>query len=1106
MIMSVKNEKNEHFEEIFLEASGLPVAERADFLSRACGDDLQLRAEIEELLSADAEDDSLLDAPIEIAETAHFGTEREGTVVGPYKLLQQIGEGGFCVVYMAQQIRPVRRKVALKIIKPGMDSKEVVARFEAERQALAMMEHPNIAKVLDVGTTDSGRPYFAMELVKGVSLTEYCDQNHLDTRQRLTLFSQVCKAIQHAHLKSVIHRDIKPSNVMVTLHDGQPVPKVIDFGVAKALGQNLTERTLFTRYGQVVGTPQYMSPEQAEMSGLDVDIRSDIYSLGVLLYELLTGDTPLDAESLRSAGYDAMRKMICESDPPTPSSKLRTLDNARASCIATQRATVAHALPRIVSGDLDWIVMKALEKDRNRRYESASALAADIERYLSDEPVEAGPPTFLYQLSKLYRRNRAAMTTIGAIGAALLIGISLTTWAWTREINQRQAAVVAQQKADDARKKAQANAREANELKVLAQREAARSKAAVDLLQSLLSQAAPNLEEGPNVKLVDFLTEFSQAMEERQFSDKEIEIDVRVALAHALRNFSLNDESNQHLRRAEELARQIHPPGSLELATALSEIAVGYKREEQLLKEVLAIFDEHGERTTFTVTTLTRLGNITSPRPDVCAIYRRRACESYDGLSEPQKAAVDVLPDRMLADWFLYQEEFDQALELGNKAIRLSAGKSLGERIEALLLVEEIHHSQGQREAAKTLWDKARAIARASNDPELKVRIWKYQLDRVFREPFDLERTRSLALQCENEFSQDWRAIHRVGPGHTLGYLHGALLSVNETNAAAKVSAVGKSLTPWKQELFLKDTAQWLRMHGNIADSIKYYDAARAVHPRSIWNRIQCGRAHAAVRDFEQELRCLEEAKQLVKNSTEAWDSIAVDWSAALALKQLGRMDEAKDQFALVARELPNHSKGLWGPDATAAILVWCIEESLQPDSTVDESEGSVFDQAYKHLQRSTQRAPSWPDVPIIRTYEHAALGMVAERRGNNDEAIRRFVLASENRPGTFAPIYAEWITDHMVDLLVKAKRLDKCEAVLRQDIVRRDAHVSDIHPERAFVRLRLIKFLLDHNRKLDGAKEMLDEAAKVFEYHAGVLPNKEKKVLEELRRRVDQA
>ena len=319
--------------------------------------------------------------------------------------LQQIGEGGMGTVFMAEQTQPVQRKVALKVIKPGMDSRQVIARFEAERQALAMMDHVNIARVLDAGATEAGRPYFVMELVHGVPITKYCDDNHLTPRERLELFVPVCQAIQHAHQKGIIHRDIKPSNVMVTLYDGKPVPKVIDFGVAKATEQKLTERTLFTQYGTMVGTLEYMSPEQAEMSALGVDTRSDIYSLGVLLYELLTGSTPLTHKRMKEAAYAEILRMIKEEEPPKPSTRLSDSGEALAS-ISAQRHTEPAKLTKLVRGELDWIVMKTLEKDRNRRYETANGFAADVQRYLNDEPVQACPPSAGYRLRKFARRNK----------------------------------------------------------------------------------------------------------------------------------------------------------------------------------------------------------------------------------------------------------------------------------------------------------------------------------------------------------------------------------------------------------------------------------------------------------------------------------------------------------------------------------------------------------------------------------------------------------------------------------------------------------------------------------------------------------------------------
>src|SRR5208283_4092729 len=347
-----------------------------------------------------------------------------------YKLLQQIGEGGCGVVYMAQQNDPVRRRVALKVIKLGMDTKEVIARFEAERRALAMMDHPNIAKVLDAGATESGRPYFVMELVRGIKITTYCDQNQLPTAQRLELFIQVCRAVQHAHQKGIIHRDLKPSNILVTVNEpGSPgVPKVIDFGIAKATQGRLTDQTLYTAFEQFLGTPAYMSPEQAMMTNLDIDTRSDIYSLGVLLYELLTGKTPFETQELLAAGLEEMRRSICEKEPVRPSTRLSTMLKGELATTAKAHQAEAPRLIRLVRGDLDWIVMKCLEKDRTRRYETVNGLAADLKRHLNNEPVVARPPSTAYRLQKAWRRHNLAFTAAGVVAAALLVGTGVSSW------------------------------------------------------------------------------------------------------------------------------------------------------------------------------------------------------------------------------------------------------------------------------------------------------------------------------------------------------------------------------------------------------------------------------------------------------------------------------------------------------------------------------------------------------------------------------------------------------------------------------------------------------------------------------------------------------
>ena len=410
-------------------------ATRAEYLDQICAGDHALRARAEALLQAHEQSQGFpKSASPEPAPTADQPpvSEDPGHEIGRYKLLQKIGEGGFGVVYMAEQQRPVRRKVAIKIIKPGMDTHAVVARFEAERQALALMDHANIARVFDGGTTETGRPYFVMELIRGVPVTEYCDTHQLSIRERMALFVNVCQAVHHAHQKGIIHRDLKPSNVLVTQADGKPVVKVIDFGVAKALNQLLTEKTLFTAFGQMVGTPQYMSPEQAELTCLDVDTRSDVYSLGVLCYEILTGSTPLDGRHLQSVGYAEMQRLIRDQEPPTPSTRLSTASE-QLTAIATHRNATPNLLRRTVRGDLDWIVMKALDKDRNRRYDTVASLAADIQAYLNNKPVVARRPSAAYRARKFLRRNRVAVAVTGVIATCLLlIGLQFVT-AYTRQ-------------------------------------------------------------------------------------------------------------------------------------------------------------------------------------------------------------------------------------------------------------------------------------------------------------------------------------------------------------------------------------------------------------------------------------------------------------------------------------------------------------------------------------------------------------------------------------------------------------------------------------------------------------------------------------------------
>jgi hypothetical protein len=494
-------------ETIFAQALLLPPAECAAYLDQATRGNTALRQRVESLLESYEAGDFLEQAAASVPrQTVHSGppTEKPGDKIGRYKLLQQIGEGGCGVVYMAEQEEPVRRRGALKIIKLGMDTKSVIARFEAERQALAMMDHPNIAKVLDAGATETGRPYFVMELVRGLRITDYCDERELPIRQRLGLFIQVCQAIQHAHQKGVIHRDIKPSNILVTVNDGVPVPKVIDFGIAKATGgQQLTDKTVFTAFEQFIGTPAYMSPEQAVFTSLDIDTRSDIYALGVLLYELLTGQTPFDSKELLAIGLDEMRRTIREREPERPSTRLSTLADDKLSTTAQRRGLDSPKFISQLRGDLDCVVMKALEKDRARRYATANGLAMDIRRHLNNEPIVARPPGTAYVLGRLARRHKLAFGAAGAVGFALLAGALVSSLYAVRATRAEKTAAAERDRARGAEGLAQ-------EQRAKAQEAEAQAKAVNDFLQQdLLRQVATETQASEGVRRDNRLTDQS---------------------------------------------------------------------------------------------------------------------------------------------------------------------------------------------------------------------------------------------------------------------------------------------------------------------------------------------------------------------------------------------------------------------------------------------------------------------------------------------------------------------------------------------------------------------------------------------------------------------
>jgi serine/threonine protein kinase/tetratricopeptide (TPR) repeat protein len=578
---------------IFLDA--LEIASERDrlaYLDRRCGPDHDLRAEVEALLHHQGQLGDYLEGPaLDLDPTRDLTprpiTEGPGTVIGPYKLMEQIGEGGMGVVYVAEQTVPVRRRVALKVIKPGMDSRQVIARFEAERQALAMMDHPNIARVFDGGTTPDylppgggglgrggGRPFFVMELVRGIPITEYCDEQKLTIRERLDLFVLVCRAVQHAHQKGIIHRDLKPSNILITLHDGVPVPKVIDFGVAKATGQSLTDKTVYTAFTQLIGTPLYMSPEQVELSGLDIDTRSDIYSLGVLLYELLTGTTPFDADTLRNAAFDEMRRIIREQEPQSPSMRLSSLGETLPT-VSARRSVDARRLGPSLRGELDWVVMKALEKDRRRRYETANDFASDVMRYLTDQPVEACPPSTWYRFRKFASRNRVALVTSALVGTALVLGTTVSAWMAVRATRAERAAREDRDTANNARE-AEGRARDrAEEAEKTALAEADKAKAINDfLVNDLLRQADPSMNAvSDRVTLREVLDRSADRLGERFRKQPLLEAALHTTMGEIYDSHEVRDKRHQHFAAALTIYEREKGPRALE--TARAKIALG---------------------------------------------------------------------------------------------------------------------------------------------------------------------------------------------------------------------------------------------------------------------------------------------------------------------------------------------------------------------------------------------------------------------------------------------------------------------------------------------------------------------------------------------------
>ena len=650
----------ERVKQLFDAALALDPSERRAFIKGVFATEPSLREEVESLIASHDEADSSLEVlPIEELKALSLGAttgtqERpveaeEGARqdIGPYRILGEIGRGGMGVVYEAEQERPVHRRVALKLIKWGMDTRAVVARFESERQALALMNHPNIAGVYDAGATEQGRPYFAMELVHGEPITEYCDKNRLTIRERLDLFIRVCEGVQHAHQKGIIHRDIKPANILVTIQDDKPVPKIIDFGVAKATSQRLTERTVYTELGQLIGTPEYMSPEQAEMTGLDIDTRTDVYSLGVVLYELLVGTPPFDAEALRQASFDDMRRRIREEEPLRPSTRLSRLGEWSTKAAKNRRVEV-RTLERALRGDLDWITMKALEKDRTRRYETPNALGLEIERCLNSEPVRARAPTATYRMGKFIDRHRGPVASVAAFG---LIAVGFLV-IYTTNISQER------DRAESALERSEAEARKA--------------KAINEFLQETLGSADPFEAFGQEVTVVQALDAAISRAGESFAGQPEIEAAVRNTIGATLLSLGRYDAAEEQLKLALKTRRVILGGAHPDLAESLNNLALvlqgkgEYDDAEPLYRESLAMRRKLlGEEHPVVATTLTNLALLLQSKGD------------YDGAEPLYRESLAI------ARKLLGEEHPNVAESLNNLALVLH-GKGNYEEAELL--------------------------------------------------------------------------------------------------------------------------------------------------------------------------------------------------------------------------------------------------------------------------------------------------------------------------------------------------------------------------------------------------------------------------------------